>query len=169
MVKKDNFIARRAATLILKITLFVLVVVVAAIAVFALPNIYHGGSEEFPTASRAILLIVIALYVTIVPFLIALWQVFKVLSYIDKNQTFSDLSVRVMRNIKYCWTIIGILYMGGIVPSLYPIADADDAPGLLLFGFAFACIPFVIAIFAEVLERLLQNALDIKSENELTV
>ena len=34
---------------------------------------------------------------------------------------------------------------------------------------AFACIPLVIATFAAVLEKLLKNAINIKSENDLTV
>jgi ABC-type tungstate transport system substrate-binding protein len=52
---------------------------------------------------------------------------------------------------------------------LYPIADADDAPGLIIIGAAIACAPVVIAVFAAVLERLLQSAIDLKSENDLTV
>ncbi len=55
------------------------------------------------------------------------------------------------------------------VPLLFPIAEADDAPGLLLIGFAIAWGPIVVSIFAAVLEKLLQSALEIKSENDLTV
>ena len=61
-----------------------------------------------------------------------------------------------------------LLYLG-CVPFLIPIAEADDAPGLVLIGAVLACSPLVIAVFAAVLERLLQNAIDIKSENDLTV
>ena len=46
--------------------------------------------------------------------------------------------------------------MGG-VPLLYPIAEVDDAPGLLLMGFAMACIPIVVAVSAEVLEMLVKS------------
>lgn len=159
---------QKGSTLFLKAVVLFMGVVVIALCIFALPSIWKGGSVEFPTASNALLLIVIGLYATTIPFFIALWQTLKLLSYIDKNKAFSNLSVNALRNIKYCATTIGVLYMGGM-PLLLPIADADDAPGLLIFGFIIACAPMVIAVFAAILEQLLQNAIEIKSENELTV
>lgn len=167
-MNKKDFIARRGATLLLKVTLIVMGIIVLLLAIFAFPNMYNGASAEFPVASRSVLFIVIGLYATTIPFFISLWYSFKLLNNIDNNQTFSDLSVQILKKIKYCWIVIAILYMGG-VPLLLPIAEADDAPGLLVLGFLFACIPIVVALFAEVLERLLRNAIDIKSENDLTV
>lgn len=141
---------------------------VLAICVFALPEMWEGGSEEFPTASRAIFLIVIGLYATAIPFFIALWQALKLLRNIDQDQAFSDSSVRALRNSKLCWIVIAVLYTGG-VPLLLPIAQADDAPGLMLFGAAIACAPIAVAAFAAVLQRLLESGMEFKSENELTV
>ncbi len=159
---------KKGSTLFLKATVVVMGLIALALGIFALPSIWKGGSAEFPTASTALLLIVIGLYATAVPFFVALWQTFKLLSYIDKNTAFSDASVRALKNIKLCAIIIAVLAFGG-VPLLLPIAQADDAPGLLLFGFAIASAPVVVAVFAAVLQRLLQNAIDMKSENELTV
>jgi hypothetical protein len=45
------------------------------------------------------------------------------------------------------------------------VADKDDAPGLVFVPFA----SLVIAVFAAVLRRLLQEAINIKTENDLTV
>jgi hypothetical protein len=159
---------KKGSTLILKIAVFALGAIALAFAIFALPDAWKGGSAEFPYASQAVQLIVIGLYATMIPFFIALWQTLLLLSYIDSNKAFSDLSVQALKRIKQCGIAIGILYMGG-VPLLYPIAEADDAPGLLIIGFVIACAPFVIAIFAAVLQKLLQNAIEMKSENDLTV
>lgn len=155
MFKKGSIWILRGAVVIAGLT-------VLALCIFALPNIWKGGSAEFPQASSALLLIIIGMYVTVVPFFIVLWQTLKLLNYIDKNETFSDLSIKALKNIKYCAIIIGVLYMGG-EPLLFPIADADDAPGLVVIGFAVACIPFVVAAFAAVLERLFQDAINMKS------
>jgi hypothetical protein len=159
---------KKGSTLFLKATVVAMGLIALAIAIFALPSIWKGGSAEFPTASTALLLIVIGLYATTVPFFVALWQTLKLLSYIDKNTAFSDLSVRALKNIKNCAMVIATIYIGG-VPLLLPIAEADDAPGLLLLGAAIACAPVVVAVFAATLQRLLQNAIEMKSENELTV
>jgi hypothetical protein len=55
------------------------------------------------------------------------------------------------------------------VPLLYPFADQDDAPGVLIVGFVIACVPIVVSVFAAVMEKLFKNAIQIKSENDLTV
>lgn len=159
---------KKGSTLVLKGAVIVMGAIASALCIFALPSIWKGGSAEFPEASYALLIIIIGMYATAIPFFVGLWQTLKLLSYIDKNTAFSDLSVKTLRNIKHCAVIIGVLYMGG-VPFLLPIAEADDAPGLLIFGFVIACGPIVVAVFAAVLEKLLQSAIEMKSENELTV
>jgi len=159
---------KRGSTNFLRFIISLIGIGVLALCIFALPEMWKGGSEEFPAASRAIFLIMIGLYATAIPFFIALWQALKLLSYIDRDTAFSSLSVKTLRNIKQCAIIIAVLYIGGI-PLLLPIAEADDAPGLMVIGMAAACTPIVIAVFAAILQRLLQNAIDIKSENDLTV
>ena len=159
---------KRGTTHFLRFVTFLVGMGVLALCIFALPEMWKGGSEEFPMASDAFFLIMVGMYVTAIPFFIALGQMFKLLSYIDRNIAFSDLSVKALRNIKYCAAIIAVLYIGG-VPLLFPIADADDAPGLVVIGMAIACAPIAVAVFAAVLEKLVQNAMDIKSENDLTV
>lgn len=159
---------KRGSTHFLRFVISLLGIGVLALCVFALPSLWKGGSEEFPMASNAFLFILIVLELTAIPFFIALWQTLKLLRYIDQNTAFSVLSVKALKNIKYCAISIAVLYFAN-VPLLFPIADADDAPGLIVIGAAIACAPIVFAVFAAVLQRLVQNAIDIQSENDLTV
>ncbi|EGW41794.1 hypothetical protein DOT_0212 [Desulfosporosinus sp. OT] len=55
------------------------------------------------------------------------------------------------------------------MPFFYLVGEKDDAPGLILLGLVITFAPTVIAVFAAVLEKLLKDAIDIKSENDLTV
>ncbi|OGN07642.1 MAG: hypothetical protein A3B86_02270 [Candidatus Yanofskybacteria bacterium RIFCSPHIGHO2_02_FULL_38_22b] len=159
---------KKVSTNFLRFVIFLLGIGVLALCIFALPGAWKGGSEEFPTASCVVLLIVMGIYITAAPFLILLWQALKLLNYIDHNKAFSDLSVKALRNIKYCASIIAVVYVV-FVPLLIPVAEADDAPGLVPIGLVISFIPIAVAIFAAVLQRLFQNAIDIKSENDLTV
>lgn len=159
---------KKGSTWFLRGTVLLLGLMVVALCIFALPEMWQGGSAEFPTASMAVVCIVIVLYATVIPFFIALWETLKLLSYIDKNIAFSDLSVNALKNIKYCAIAIAVFYFIN-VPLLFPIAQADDAPGLIIVGFVIACAPLVVAVFAAVLERLLKDAINIQAENELTV
>ena len=159
---------KRGSTNFLRFTVYVMGSIVLALCIFALPEMWQGGSVEFPMVDYAIFLIMMGMYVTAVPFFIALWQTLKLLTYIDQNKAFSEFSVKALRNIKRCAAIIAVLYVGG-VPLLFPIADAEDAPGMLIIGMIIACAPITVAVFAAVLQKLLQSAIDIKSENDLTV
>lgn len=112
--------------------------------------------------------ILMGVYATALTYFFALYQALKLISYIDKNKAFSELSVKALKNIKYCANTISIIY-AVLIPFLYPIADADDAPGLVAFPIIIIFGSMVIAVFAAVLQRLLKEAIDIKSENDLTV
>ena len=139
-----------------------------AFCIFAIPAISNGVRVEWPHLAHLKYPILIGGYLTAVPFLFALYQAFKLLNYIDKNTAFSIASVKTLKNIKYSGIAMSVLYATGM-PMLVQIAEADDAPGLVLIGLALAAAPLVVAVFAAVLQKLLQNAIDIKSENELTV
>ena len=55
------------------------------------------------------------------------------------------------------------------LPFFYWFAERDDAPGFLLIGLVFVFASFVVAVFAELLQKLLRRAIDMKQENDLTV
>lgn len=141
---------------ILKGAIIVWGAIVVALCIFALPAIWQGGSAEFPTASFAVQLIVVGLYITTLPFFIGLWHAFKFLGHIHTNTVFSDQAIDTLLRIKLCGVAISILYMIG-VPLLFPIAQADDAPGLILIGFAIACIPVVISACLHIFQGVLQS------------
>jgi len=108
------------------------------------------------------------MYVSAIPFYFALYQAFKLLSYIGKNEAFSDLSVKALKYIKYCAMTISGLYVA-IIPFVVLLQRMVDPPGLIIIGMVPFFASMIIAVFAAVLQRLLQDAIDIKSENDLTV
>jgi len=112
--------------------------------------------------------IFLGLYVPALPFFLALYQALNLLDNIDKNKAFSAASVRALKNIKYCAFAISGMFAAGM-PYVFYVADRDDAPGVALIGFIIIGASFVIATFAAVLQKLIQNAVEIKSENDLTV
>lgn len=55
------------------------------------------------------------------------------------------------------------------MPLLYMIAEYDDAPGIIIIGVALGGAAFVVGVFATLLQHLLTSAIDMKTENDLTV
>ena len=106
-------------------------------------------------------------YIASIPFFVALYQAFKVLGYAGQNKVFSPAAVRALRTIKYCaMSIIGFVAVGEIFIML---SDSDDRAGGVFMGILITFPSMVIATAMVVLERVLQNAVDLKSENDLTV
>jgi hypothetical protein len=153
-------------TLFLKGAVFIIGLPILALCIFGLP--WLANNPVNPVYAHILYPIVIGIYVSAIPFCFALYQAFKLLSYIDTNKAFSELSVKVLKNIKYCAITISTLYVA-MMPFIYLAADKDDAPGLIIIGMVPIFASMVIAVFAAVLQRLLQEAIDIKSENDLIV
>ena len=154
------------STLFLKIAVILIGIPVLALCIFGLPWLTKNPVN--PDYAHILYPIIIGMYLSVIPFYIALYQAFRLLSYIDKNQAFSDLSVKALKNIKICAMTISGLYVV-ILPFVYIVAELDDAPGLIIIGMVPIFASMVIAVFAAVLQRLLQEAINIKSENDLTV
>ncbi len=146
----------------LRAVIFLIGIGVLALCIVVLPRIIGsidvGGYDP----------ILLGMYVPAIPFFLALYQALKLLGYIDENSAFSPLSVTALKNIKYCAIAISALYTVGM-PYIVRVAEQDDAPGVVAIGLVIIFASFVIAIFAAVLQSLLQNAIAIKSENDLTV
>jgi hypothetical protein len=106
-------------------------------------------------------------YIASIAFFVALYQAFKMLGYAGQNKIFSQQAVKALRTIKYCaMAIIGFVAGGEIFIML---GNSDDRAGGVFMGILIAFGSVVIATAAATFERILQNAVDIKSENDLTV
>ncbi len=155
---------KSGSTVILRSVVMGIGLMVLAMCVFGLPRLIASElSGDFDYGP-----IFLGLYIPAIPFFFALHQSLKILHNIDKNNAFSKSSVRAFSNIKYCALAISGLFAAGM-PYIFYVADRDDAPGLAAIGFVILGASFVIATAAAVFERLVQNAVDIKSENDLTV
>ncbi len=113
--------------------------------------------------------VILYMYVGSIPFFMALYQSFKLLGFIEQNKVFSLNSVRALRTIKYCGIVIAVFLVVGIATLKFAHNPNEDAAGPIALGFITAFISIVVATGAAVFEKLLQRAVDIKSENDLTV
>jgi hypothetical protein len=106
-------------------------------------------------------------YIASIPFFVALYHGFKVLGYAGQNKLFSQAAVRALRIIKFCAiAIIGFV----TVSVIFMIrGDPDDGPPGVFMRILIAFPSLIVATAAAIFERTLQNAVDMKSENDLTV
>ena len=156
----------RGSSLFLKAAVILMVLPVLVGAGFA---IYFLLRNPFnPEYAMILYPIVIGVLLTVIPFIFALYQSFKLLNYIDGKKAFSDLSVKALKKIKFAAFSISLIY-AIILPFIYIVAEPDDAPGIILMGMVPIFAALVVGVFAAVLQKLLNEAINIKSENDLTV
>jgi hypothetical protein len=107
-------------------------------------------------------------YFASIPFFVGLYQAFKVLGYAGRNKEFSPSAVKSVRTIKYCAiAIVGFVAIGEVI--IISDASDDDHAGGVMMGVFISFAALIVATAMAVLERALQNAVDMKSENDLTV
>ena len=157
---------KRGTTFFLKAALILIGLPVLALSIVGF--IWLMRNPANPDYDQLLYPIITGMYLSAIPFFIAVYQALNLLNHIDKNQAFSDLSVKALKNIKFCALIICGLYVV-MLPFVFGVAQMDDAPGLVLVGMVPVFASFVITVFAAVLQRLLQEAIDIKKENDLIV
>lgn len=159
---------KKSSTIFLRIIIVIMGFMALGLGSLILPMVYNGWEQEFPTMAYLRYPILLILGATMVPFFAALYQTLQLINYIDTNKAFSLFSVNALRKIKHSAVAFSGLYIV-FQPVVYMVAQADDAPGLVIIGMVMAGAPIVIAVLATVLQRLLQSAIDIKTENDLTV
>ncbi len=105
-------------------------------------------------------------YLASIPFFVALYQAFKVLGYARQNKAFSHEAVKALRTIKYCaLAIIGFV----AVSVIFMIGgDRDDRPAGVFMRILITFPSIVVATAAAMFERILQEAVDMKAEHDLT-
>lgn len=108
-------------------------------------------------------------YAASIAFFVALYKVFKLLGYIGQNKAFSSNSVKTLKGIKYCAFVLSILIaLAGLYIRLFHDKE-DDPAGFLTICIATTFVSTVVATAAAIFEKLLQNAIDMQSENDLTI
>lgn len=107
-------------------------------------------------------------YVGSIPFFVALYQAFEVFGYAGQDMVFSPAAVKALRTIKYCaLAIIGFVAVEEVFIMLNH--GNDDPAGGVFIGILITFGSVIVAATSAVFERILHNAVAIKSENDLTV
>jgi len=106
-------------------------------------------------------------YTASIPYFVALYQAFKVLGYAGRNTIFSVAAVKALRMIKYC--AVAIIGFVAVSVLFFFSGDPEDRPPGVFMRILVTFPSIVVATAAAVFERILQHAVEIKSENDLTV
>ncbi|AKN31448.1 membrane protein [Clostridium carboxidivorans P7] len=142
---------KRSSTIFLKVAVFIGSPILT-LFIFLLPMVITGLSHVIPVSAYLQYIGFIGLYGAVMPFLFALYQTIKFLSYVNKNNAVSEQSLNALKNARYCGITVSVLYVIAM-PLLFLMADGDDAPGIILFALLVILSTSVSAVFANVFEK----------------
>lgn len=108
-------------------------------------------------------------YAASIAFFVALYKVFKLLGYIGQNKVFSSNSVKALKSIKYCAIVLSILIVTAGIYIRIAHNKEDDPAGFLAICIVTTFVSIIVATAAAIFEKILQNAIDMKFENDLTI
>ena len=108
-------------------------------------------------------------YAASIAFFIALYKAFKLLGYVRQNKVFSSNSVKTLKSLKYCAIVLSIAIVTAGLFIRISHNKEDDPAGFLAICIVTTFVTIIVATAAAIFERILQNAVDMKSENDLTI
>ena len=159
---------KHSSTLFLKAVLGIIAAVALAFCVFGLPGMAAMDAKLHPETAYLQYPFLIVAYIFFTPFFIALYQTFRLLTLIDQGQAFSDAAVKALKTIKYCaLTIIAFIVLGEL--ATIALIRGEDITHIITIGVIITVGSAAVALFASLLQKLVRDAIRLKSENELIV
>lgn len=144
------------STLFLKLVIMLLGILVLALGLFWLPGMASRDAAAHPESAYLSYLFLIYIYSLCIPYYIALYQAYRLLTNIDQYKAFSESSVHALRRIKHCALSIVIFLVLGIVISLIMFYGKEDMTGIFMLALLSIFASSTVATFAAVLHRLIQ-------------
>ena len=157
-----NFMWNRKRSVKLSIAVCFIFVALLTIGLFLGPiavklwfTIYRGFTSNGVAIKNMITLFSAIFYPSAIFAYITLYSLIKLLFNIKNDEIFNDTNVKYLRRIYYCcFAVAFITLVGGI---LY-----------IPFGFIAIAAAFV-GLMLRIVKNVMQNAVEIKAENELTI
>ncbi|CAM3214925.1 DUF2975 domain-containing protein [Paenibacillus lupini] len=151
---------KRGSTTFLKIIIFLAGIAVLALCI-SLPGITIKDARVHPDTAYFLIPFLVCAYGFCIALSVALYHAYKLLTCIEKNNAFSELSLKSLQIIKKCTIAVIFLFLLAIV-SLKICAkvtggDAAPVPLCLLGILATSMITAIV----DVLQKPIKNALNI--------
>ena len=151
---------KQGSTTFLKVIIFLIGIAVFALCIYWLPEIAIKDAKARPGDYSLYPFLVYA-YGFCITFSVALYQAFKLLTYIERNNIFSELSLKSLKVIKKCcFTTIFIFVLGIVSLKVISKISGDDPAGPISLSLMGILATSIITAIVDVLQKPLKNILE---------
>lgn len=157
---------KQGSIIFLKVIISLIGIGVFALCIYLFPGmairdvkVHPGDYSLYPILGFA--------YGCCIAFSAALYQGFKLLTYIERSNAFSELSLKALKVIKKsALTTIFLMVLGIVYLKVHAKLTGDDPAGPISLSIICILATSIITAIVDVLQKLLKNLLDTKSEND---
>jgi hypothetical protein len=149
-----------------KAAIILIGLVVLCISIFGLPKLAAYTASANPEFAFLKWPVLLGLYLTEVPFYLALYHSFRLVGFIDQETAFSKKAAKKLKLIKINAWSITLMYLAGAILLL---TNKALHPGVAIIWGIIIFASVIISVFASVLQELLSHANALKYENDLTI
>jgi hypothetical protein len=128
---------------------------VAVLAVIAVPEMSRSVGDEFTRLVGWVWPLRIGMYICIVVLFFNLASMLQILFAIRAGRVFEAATSRIVTRFQWGMAVQAVAASITCAPLFVTAADVDDAPGIILFGFAFTLSPFILFLVADVIKQVL--------------
>lgn len=153
-------IVKLSSTFFLKTVAFLIGVAVLAVCIYWLPQAAIRDAKVHP-GDYSIYPLLISAYGVCITFSVALYQAYKLLSYININNAFSEVSLKSLKVIKKCaFTIIIFILFIIVYLRIFAMFTGEDAAGPIALGLIGILVTAIIAAIIDVLQKPIKIILE---------
>jgi hypothetical protein len=153
---------KQGSTTFLKVMIILIGIVVLALCFYWLPVIAIREPKAHPGDYSLYPLLVYA-YGCCIAFSVALYQAFKLLTYIETNNAFSEVSLKSLKVISKCgFTAIFFILLGIATLKVIAKASGDDPAGPISLSLMGILVTSILTAIVDVLQKLLKSLIDTK-------
>ncbi|MFS0838226.1 DUF2975 domain-containing protein [Paenibacillus sp. 1P03SA] len=154
---------KQGSTIFLKVIIFLAGIAVLALCVYWLPAATRRDALANPDYHYQVYPLLVCAYGICMTFSVALYHVFKLLTYIERNNAFSEVSLKSLKVIKRCaFTIIFFILLVIAYLKVLAKTTGDDAAGPISLSLMAIFATSIVAAILEVLQKPIRNFLDKK-------
>lgn len=151
---------KQGSTTFLKVIIFLAGIAVLALCIW-LPEIAVRDARVHPDTAYFLFPFLVCAYGFCIAFSVALYQAYKLLTYIEKNNAFSELSLKSLKVIKKCaFTVIFLILLGIVSLMVLAKITGDDAAGPISLSLMGILVTSTVATFVSVLQKPIKNFLE---------
>ncbi len=103
---------------------------------------------------------IVYLYIASITFFTALYQAFKLLTYISQSKVFTPEAIQTLKNIKYCGIVLCcFIFFAGLYIKIFHSKE-DDPAGFLALCFLSAFASIIVATAAGIFQNKFKRGVD---------